>query len=118
MSFKLVMFNTANEFEAKKIARNLLASNLAMDIDLVKTTKLVGSSDLIDEAVQYLVLAKTIDEKLKDVLKVIYQQHSSSTPNIVLLDIVGGSRRFLDRLEHQLTLEPQEEPMPEIDLSE
>ena len=108
MSFKVVTFSAPNEVEAIRISRVLLANRLAGNISVIKVKKLIGTEDLIDEMDEYLVMLHTTDDKLKRILKVVHDLHSSDVPDVVLLDVVGGAKKYLQRLLKLLKEEEEE----------
>jgi len=109
MGFKVVTFTAPTEIEAVRIARVLLANRLAGNITIIPVKKMVGTEDLIDEMSEYLVVLHTIDSKLKRILKAVHDMHSTEAPDVLLLEVVGGAKRYLQKLAISLSEEEEEE---------
>ncbi len=115
MGYKLILFSTPNLEDAKRLSRILIDRRLASSVMVLPNTiEFERYNDLIEEIPKTLCLAISIDEKLIEATKTIHTEHGMDTPMILLFDIVGGSKPFLEKSKDKIL--SQEEGEEELDL--
>jgi len=78
-------------------------ARLALESDLVACANLVSKIEShywwrgkIESSVEVLVIFKTTKAKLKALEKLVIAKHPYDTPELIVLPISGGNRRYLD----------------------
>ena len=88
--------------EAEKIADSLVDGRKAACVNIVPQVhskfRWQGKVDSEEEA---LLVVKTRDTLLDEVISVVRQNHSYEVPEIIALPIVGGSQDYLDWLTEE-----------------
>jgi periplasmic divalent cation tolerance protein len=103
----VVMVTTANLNEARKIARALVESRLAACVNLLGPLESVYEwQGRIERSRERLLLIKTSRKLFHEVEAAIRKLHSYSTPEMICLPIVYGSRDYLDWLSDSLKAAP------------
>jgi periplasmic divalent cation tolerance protein len=89
---------TAPEIKtARRLARQALEAKLAACVNLIPGVEShYWWEGKIDSGREILMVLKTSIGKVKALEKLILAEHPYETPEFVLLDIAGGSRRYLD----------------------
>jgi periplasmic divalent cation tolerance protein len=95
---KIVILVTAgNRREAKKIARALVEERLAACVNITLSVESVYRwKGKVTEDREYLLLIKSSRELFGEVQAAVRKRHSYTTPEIICLPIVDGSRDYLD----------------------
>ena len=101
----IVVFITAKDSEeAQKIAKSLLKRRQVACVNIVPD---VNShfwwQDKLDTAQESLLVAKTREALLPDIIKSVRKIHSYSVPEIIALPIVGGNQEYLDWIDSEVT---------------
>jgi len=93
-----VVMVTAPEIKtARRLARQALEAKLAACVNLIPGVEShYWWEGKIDSGREILMVLKTSIGKVKALEKLILAEHPYETPEFVLLDIAGGSRRYLD----------------------
>ena len=101
----IVVFITARDKdEAQKIARTLLKRRQVACVNIVpEVSSHFWWKDKLDAAQESLLVAKTRDVLLPDVVKSVKKIHSYSIPEIIALPIVGGNEEYLDWIDSEVT---------------
>jgi periplasmic divalent cation tolerance protein len=99
----VVVFITAKDpEEAQKIAKALVKRRQAACVNIVPA---VNShfwwKDRLENADESLLIVKTMESLLPEVIKSVKKIHSYSIPEIIALPIVGGSRDYLEWIDHE-----------------
>ena len=82
---------------AKNAARHLVEARLAACVNIITAmTAVYRWQGAIEEAVEVVVIAKTRRSLAAAVTNAICANHPYDTPAVVVLEIVGGSQRYLD----------------------
>lgn len=89
---------TAPEIKtARRLARRALEAKLAACVNLVPGVEShYWWEGKIDAGREILMVLKTSVRNVKGLEKLILAEHPYETPEFVVLDIAGGSRRYLD----------------------
>jgi len=95
-----IIYTTVENMEcAQKIAQKLLADKLVACVNIIPNVHSVYRwKGNIEEDSECIVLAKTVDEKVKDAISRIKELHTYELPDIIVLPIIGGSKQYLDYL--------------------
>jgi periplasmic divalent cation tolerance protein len=93
-----VVLVTAPEIKtARRLARQALEARLAACVNLLPGVEShYWWEGKIDTGREILMVVKTSVRKVKALEKLVLEEHPYETPEFVLLDIAGGSRRYLD----------------------
>jgi periplasmic divalent cation tolerance protein len=94
-----VATTTANRADARRIARALVDRHLAACVQIVgpieSTYRWQGK---VETAREWLCLIKTTQARYRELTAAVEALHPYDTPEIIVLPIVAGSRRYLDWL--------------------
>ncbi|MDI6703904.1 MAG: divalent-cation tolerance protein CutA [bacterium] len=93
----IVIFITAStDEEAKKIANALLNKKKAACVNILPGVhSLFWWQGGIDSASEVLLIVKTEEHLLDDVVKLVKELHGYSVPEIIALPIIGGNQEYL-----------------------
>ena len=99
----IVVFITCNgPAEADKIATTLLKRRQAACVNNVPgVTSHFWWQDKLDTAEEHLLIVKTRDNLLPDVIKTVKKLHSNDVPEVIALPIAGGNPDYLSWLESE-----------------
>jgi periplasmic divalent cation tolerance protein len=101
----IVVFITAKDAEeAQKIAKMLLKRRQAACVNIVpEVDSHFWWQDKLDSARESLLIVKTKESLLPDIIKSVKKIHSYDVPEIIALPIVGGNEEYLDWIDHEVT---------------
>ena len=93
----VIFITTGTDEEAQKIARDLLNNRLIACVNIVtKINSLFWWNTKLDSAQESLLIAKSRESLLNEIVKLVKEVHSYETPEIVALPIVGGNPDYLN----------------------
>jgi periplasmic divalent cation tolerance protein len=97
MTDKLLVLTTAgSEMEAQKIAKALVERRLAACVNIVPRIQSVYRWEgKVEQAVEYLLLIKTVQASEEQVRAAIRELHSYELPECISIAIDGGSVKYL-----------------------
>lgn len=100
---KYIMITTTfdNKDEANKIIEMLLRERLVSCCQLSNITSSYHWKGNIEHSEEYLLQMKSKKELFKEIEKVILNNHSYETPQLIVYDIVDGYKRYLDWIEEE-----------------
>ena len=100
----IVVFITVKDpEEAQKIARALLKRRQAACVNIVAdVSSHFWWKDKLDSARESLLIVKTKESLLPELVKSVKKIHSYSIPEIIALPIVGGSRDYLEWIDSEV----------------
>lgn len=100
----IVIFITVGDRnEATKIARALVEEKLAACVNILDGVHSVFRwGGKVDEAKEILLMAKSSDRLLDNVVRRVKELHSYTNPEIVALPVAGGSGDYLDWITSSL----------------
>ena len=101
---EIVVFSTATSAdEAERIATVLVEDQLAACVNILPQIRSVyfWESELRRDS-EALMIVKSVEEKLPELTERIRSLHSYSTPEIIALEIRGGSSEYLHWLRETL----------------
>lgn len=98
-----VMTTTASRDDARKIARALVEERLAACVQIIgPLTSVYRWQGAVEEAEEYLCLAKTRPDAYPRVEAAIRAAHPYEVPEILAVPVVAGSRAYLDWLADEV----------------
>jgi periplasmic divalent cation tolerance protein len=97
----MVVFITAGgRAEAEKIGNALVEGRLAACANIVGPISSVYRWEgAVERAEEYLVIAKTVQDRLEELAEAVKRLHSYSLPEVIALKVEGGSLPYLRWLE-------------------
>lgn len=97
MSDALAIFCTcSNADEARRIARDLVASRLAACVNILPLVESIYRwQGEVETAQEALLVIKTVRERFPDVQQRILHLHSYDTPEIIALPVATGLEKYL-----------------------
>jgi periplasmic divalent cation tolerance protein len=102
-TYIMVFITTRDAEEAEKIGKTLVKRRLAACVNIVPEVKShFWWKDKLDAAKESLLLVKTKQSLLPDIVKSVKKSHSYSVPEIIALPIVGGSQDYLDWIDSEV----------------
>jgi periplasmic divalent cation tolerance protein len=99
----IVVFITVKEpEEAQKIAKALLKRRQAACVNIVAEVEShFWWKDKLDSAKESLLIVKTKESLLPELIKSVKKIHSYTIPEIIAVPIVGGSRDYLEWIDSE-----------------
>ena len=100
---KYIMISTTfdNREEADKIMDLLLESRLVSCCQISKIESSYHWKGKIEHAEELLVQMKSKKKLYKEIEKVILENHSYETPQIIAYDIIDGYKGYIDWIEEE-----------------
>ncbi len=100
----IVVFITVKDSEeAQKIANSLLKRRQAACVNIVpEVNSHFWWKDKLDSTQESLLIVKTKESLLPELMKSVKKIHSYSIPEIIALPIVGGSQDYLDWIDSEV----------------
>lgn len=95
MMFSIVYITAGNMDEAKMIGRYLVEKRLAACANIFPISSIYRWKDNIEEAEEFVILAKTKSSRVKDIEKKVKEMHSYEVPCIVSFRMDEGSADYL-----------------------
>ena len=93
----VVMVTAKDEKEARGIARVLLEKKLAACVNVIKGVQsFFWWEGKVDQAQEILLVIKTCQKSLSQLIENVKAVHSYDVPEIIALPIVGGSEDYLN----------------------
>jgi len=98
----LVLVTTASIEESELIAAALVESRLAACVNIFPISSIYRWQGQIQSDSEYQLFIKTDIQLFSDIEAKIKELHSYSVPEIIAIDIVAGSRSYLNWLGESL----------------
>lgn len=106
----LIMTTVPTEEEGQRLARLLVESRLAACVQILPAmTSIYWWESRLEEAVERILLIKTLYRLYPEIEQTIREAHSYQTPEIVALPIVAVANGYLDWLA--ATVLPDDRPV-------
>ena|ERR1700683_1975391 len=113
MTDKIVVLSTCGSpDEAQRLAHALVEKRLAACVNIIPGVRSVyhwrneAGKDAIEEEEEVLLLIKTSRPLLEDLRSEIERMHSYEVPEVIAMQVVDGSERYLAWLERELAHKP------------
>jgi periplasmic divalent cation tolerance protein len=101
-SYIAILITAKDQEEAQKIAKALVKRRQAACVNIVPA---VNShfwwKDKLNTADESLLIVKTRESLLPEVIKTVKKIHSYRLPEIIALPIIGGSRDYLEWIDSE-----------------
>ena len=103
----VVLVNCSNLEEAGRIGRQLVAKRLAACVNLVPGVRSwYWWEGKVVEDNEVMVMIKTSRNRLADLEKEVVRLHSYAVPEVIALQVVDGSRNYLNWIDFSLSGKP------------
>jgi len=100
----VVLMTVGNRDEAARIAGHLVESRLAACVQILPEMESVYWWDgKIESGSEFLLLAKTTQDKFEELEAAVRQLHSYETPEIIALTVTAGSAPYLEWLSKNVS---------------
>ncbi len=104
MTYCIINCTTANEEEAKKIAKHLIEKKLiACATIMPKVNSIYVWNNQLNEDTESLMIMKTKTELYSKTEEEIKKLHSYEVPEIICIPILTGSKEYLNWIEEETT---------------
>ena len=102
-SYIVVFITTKDAEEAEKIGKTLVKRRQAACVNIIpEVSSHFWWKDKLDSSKECLLVVKTRDSLLPDIIKSVKKIHSYSVPEIIALPIVGGNPDYLDWIDSEV----------------
>ncbi len=106
MTDKIVVLSTCGSAtEANQLARALVEKRLAACVNIVPGREeyvSLGGKDAIEEEEEVLLVIKTSRALFEDLRDELERLHSYEVPEVIAMEVAGGSERYLAWLDREL----------------
>lgn len=107
-NLRLVFITCKNRSEANLISKNIVKSRLGACCNTISPIKsLYWWKGKTEKAEEVLLLVKTKDELLTQLIREVKRLHSYEVPEIIALPIVRGNKDYLKWVEDETTKRKQ-----------
>ncbi len=102
MKLRLVYITTKDKAEARKIGRELVKERLVACVNIIEgMNSLYWWGSKIQDDQEAILIAKTKESLVKELIKKVKSLHSYATPCIISLPILDGNKDYLDWLNKE-----------------
>jgi periplasmic divalent cation tolerance protein len=102
-NYVVVFITVKDSEEAQKIAKSLLKRRQAACVNIVpEVNSHFWWKDKLESTQESLLIVKTKESLLPELMKSVKKIHSYSIPEIIALPIVGGSQDYLDWIDSEV----------------
>jgi periplasmic divalent cation tolerance protein len=107
MTDKRIILTTAgSEEEARKLAKHLVENRLAACVNIVpRVTSIYRWQGKVEEANEWLLVVKTVENAFASVLAAIGKVHSYELPECISLPIENGSANYLQWIADSVSVD-------------
>lgn len=99
----VVLVTVGNPQEGAQLARSLVEKRLAACVNLVPgISSWYWWEDKVTEDQELLLIMKSSREKFAELEKEVLRLHSYAVPEVIALQVVEGSKNYLDWVENSL----------------
>jgi periplasmic divalent cation tolerance protein len=99
-SYIVVFITVKDAEEAEKVAKSLLKRRQAACVNILpEVASHFWWKDKLDASKETMLIAKTKEALLPDLIKSVKKIHSYGIPEIIALPIIGGSRDYLEWID-------------------
>jgi len=105
--YRFIYVTTANREEALKIGRLLVQERLVACVNVLRDmTSVYWWEGKVEEGRESVLIAKTTEDRVDDVLRVVEEEHSYDCPCAVALPIAAGIPAYLQWIHDETHLSP------------
>lgn len=98
--FRILFTACADREEAERIARTLVESKQAACVNIISgVSSIYRWKGQVETAAEIMLVIKTTARMAGEVEKTIGALHSYDLPEVLAVEVAGGSQRYLDWLE-------------------
>lgn len=102
-SFIVILITTTDDEEAHRISTMLLEKKKAACVNIVpRVNSFFWWQDKLDSAVESLLIIKTRESLLNEIIDLVKESHSYDTPEIIALPIIGGNQDYLQWIKQEV----------------
>ena len=102
MKLNIVYITTKNKDEARKIGRELVKARLSACVNIIdKMNSMYWWENKIQDDNEAILIAKTKESLVEEVVEKVKSLHSYSCPCIISLPILDGNKEYLDWLQKE-----------------
>jgi periplasmic divalent cation tolerance protein len=102
-NYVVVFITVKDNEEAGKIATTLLKRRQAACVNIMPgVSSHFWWKDKLDTAEECLVIVKSKESLLPEIIKSVRKIHSYSVPEIIALPIIGGNREYLEWIDSEV----------------
>lgn len=102
----VVVFVTAKEGEAEKIASELVNRRLAACVNILPgVTSIYWWQGKIEKDRESLLVIKSDEKVLDKLVETVKRVHSYTVPEIIAVSVVGGSKEYIKWVEENVSRE-------------
>jgi periplasmic divalent cation tolerance protein len=99
----IVLITAKDAGEAQKMTKALLKRRQAACVNIVpEVDSHFWWQDRLEAAKESLLIVKTREALLPDIIKSVKKMHSYDVPEIIALPIIGGSEEYLGWVDHEV----------------
>ena len=98
-----VFITASDKEEAHRIAELLLAKRKVACVNIMpKVNSFFWWQDNLDSAQEILLIAKTKESQLNELVSLVKEIHSYDVPEIIAIPIVGGNQDYLKWIDKEV----------------
>lgn len=99
----VVLITVSDKKQAHRIAKALIKNKLVACVNILGGVEsFFWWNKKIDSTKEILLIAKSRNEKLNKIIKLVKAMHSYDCPEIIALPIIAGSKTYLDWIDESL----------------
>ncbi len=103
-NYIIILITCKDAEEAQKIAQTLLKRRQAACVNILpEVTSHYWWQGKLDSSRENLLIVKTKESLLPDIIKSVKKIHSYSVPEIIALPITGGNQEYLDWIDNEVS---------------
>jgi periplasmic divalent cation tolerance protein len=103
MKINFVYMTAGGKDEAKKIGKELVTSRLAACVNILDHMNSIYLWEgEIQEDTEVVMIAKTTEDRIPELIEKVRSMHSYDCPCIVSLPVLGGYQPFLDWIAEEI----------------
>jgi len=103
MELNFVYITLKDKEEAKKIGNALVKERLAGCVNIIDNmNSIYWWEGKIESSKEAVLIAKTTEDKVEELIGKVKSLHSYSCPCIVALPVTGGNRDYLEWIEKEI----------------
>lgn len=100
--FSIIYITAGSKEEAGNIGKTLVKERLAACVNVFPITSIFSWKNNIEEALEFVIIAKTRTDKVMDIEKRVKEIHSYEVPCVISFNIDKGSEDFLKWIDESV----------------